>query len=184
MIRIISGERRGAKIVTPDGDTTRPLRDRVREALFNTLRGELRGATVLDAFAGSGAVGFEALSNGASRATFVESDKAALAVIRANAQKLRYENQSTILEGTSPRVIATAPKAERYSLLFLMPPYHSRLCEAVLNDEQVLQRVTSDALAVCEVHKEEPFALPDRWQVTKEKLYGITRLIFLARKAS
>ncbi|MCC6545775.1 16S rRNA (guanine(966)-N(2))-methyltransferase RsmD [Candidatus Sumerlaeota bacterium] len=182
MIRIISGERRGAKIATPDGEATRPLRDRIREALFNALRADLRGAIVLDAFAGSGAVGFEALSNGAARASFIENDRKALQVIRANAQKLRYEDRAQIIEGTSPEAIAGLPPGQSFNLLFLMPPYHSGLCESVLNDNRVAGQLATGAIAVCEIHKDEKFEIPAGWTITKDKQYGITRLVFLAGK--
>ena len=180
-VRIISGERRGAHLRTPDGDATRPLRDRVREALFNTLRGDVRDARVLDAFAGSGAVGLEALSNGAEHAVFVEPAPPAARVIHENIAKLRYADRTLVLRGRSPDVLHKPLSIQPFTLLFLMPPYHSGLCQQVLADPGALARCAPDALAVCEVHKEETFEPPEGWTMNREKLYGITRLVYLQR---
>jgi len=178
-LRIISGERRGAIIQTPEGQETRPLRDRLRQSLFNILRPDLRGVRVLDAFAGSGAVGLEALSNGASHATFVESWPTAAGAIRKNITKLRYEGRTLLLEGKSPAVIAKADGP--FDLLFLMPPYHSALCDAVLADAEVLRRCAPGALAACEIHADETLAPHAPWVAEDERLYGITKLVFLRK---
>lgn len=184
-LRIISGDRRGAKLQAPDGLETRPLRDRVRESLFNILRPELDGAVVLDAFAGSGAVGLEAISNGARHATFVEPAPAAVRVLQANIAKLRYEEFTTVLEGKTPGVLVRhRPAAGPWSLLMLMPPYHSGLCGETLAADAVLQHSAEGAMAVCEVHAEEPFEAPTHWRVTDDRRYGVTRLVFLALEKS
>lgn len=180
-IRIISGERRGAKLQTPEGELTRPLRDRVRQALFNVLRDDVRGAVVLDAFAGTGAVGLEALSNGAEHATFIEVEPDVAQLIRGNIAKLGYASRSLVVEGASPGSIEKLRPGAPFTLLFLMPSYHSGLCETVLGSEGVLARCAAGAVAVCEVHRDEAFAAPAGWRVMKEKRYGITRLLFLLR---
>lgn len=179
-LRIISGERRGAKLRTPEGLDTRPLRDRVREALFSKIRPRLRDANVLDAFAGSGAVGLEALSNGAAHACFIEPNRAALAALRDNIRKLRYEDRATVLEGSSPDALATLKGAvPPYSLLFLMPPYHSGLCGDLLSSPLLAGLIDRGTLAVCEIHREEAPPAPDGWEVLDDRIYGITRLLFL-----
>jgi 16S rRNA (guanine966-N2)-methyltransferase len=183
-VRIISGERRGAKLRTPDGMETRPLRDRVREALFSMVRPELIGARVLDAFSGTGAIGLEALSNGAEHAVFVEPSEKALKVIEENIRKLRYEAKCTVIKGTSPEVIGKLGKgAECFDLIFMMPPYHSGLCEKVLKDEAATGRFTDNAMIVCEVNEEESFEVPEGFVIRKERSYGITRIVLLAKKA-
>lgn len=182
-LRIISGDRRGAKIEAPEGMETRPLRDRIREALISSLRPDLRaGGHVLDCFAGSGAVGFECLSNGAAFATFVESSPDAARVVRENARKLRYEEQSHLLEGEAPRVLHGYKPATPFDFLLLMPPYNSGLCQAVLGDAAVVKMCAPDCIAICEVHRDEPIPAVEGWEVTKEKAYGITRLVFFTRR--
>ncbi|MGH7151836.1 MAG: RsmD family RNA methyltransferase, partial [Planctomycetota bacterium] len=97
-MRIIAGEHRGARLLSPEGRTTRPMLDRVRTALFDRL-GPLAGARVLDLFAGTGCLGFEALSRGAESCRFVESDPRALAALRANVEKLRMEERARLVRG-------------------------------------------------------------------------------------
>ena len=117
-MRIVAGSRKGHRIAAPKGDATRPTSDRVRENAFNLI-GPIEDATVLDLFAGSGAMGLEALSRGAARAVFVESDRAACRVINANLDKLRLH--ATVL--CSDAVRALAAERERYDLVLLDPPY-------------------------------------------------------------
>lgn len=179
-IRIISGERRGAKLQTPEGQETRPLRGRIRESLFNILRPVMPEACVLDAFAGSGAAGLEALSNGAAWTTFVEPAQAAQRALRANIAKLRYEGRTELLPGHSPRILRNArPPAETYAILLLMPPYHSGLCPRVLGSEELQRLVRPGTLAVCEIHRDEAPEAPEGWTRTSDRLYGVTRLLFL-----
>ncbi len=182
VLRIISGDRRGAHLRTPEGDETRPLRDRVRQALFNILRPRLRESRVLDAFAGSGAVGLEALSNGALHATMVEPIPAAVAAIRDNVRKLRYEDRALVIQGLTPESPARSPLVtQSFTLVFLMPPYHSGLGQAAIADIDLSRRIAPEAMAVCEVHRDEPFEPPPGWQISDDRAYGITRLAFLTR---
>jgi len=118
-VRIVGGSRRGARIFAPKGRDTRPTSDRVREAAFGIL-GAVDGLAVLDLFAGSGALGLEALSRGAASATFVESDRAALEAIERNLAKLEFEGARVV---RSDAVTHLAGTTERYDLVFLDPPY-------------------------------------------------------------
>lgn len=120
-MRIIAGEWRGRPIEAPQ-QGTRPTADRVRETLFSMLAsrlGSFEGLSVADLFAGSGALGFEALSRGAARATFVERDSAAVAMIRHNAAKLGAEAQVQVMPGSA----LALPKAGPFDLVFADPPY-------------------------------------------------------------
>jgi 16S rRNA (guanine966-N2)-methyltransferase len=124
-MRIIAGEWRGRKLVAPEGDTTRPTADRTREALFSMLAsrlGSLEGLLVADLFAGSGALGLEALSRGAEKAIFVEQDAAALRALRANVANLRAQDRCDV-RATS--VMALGPASRPADLLLLDPPYES-----------------------------------------------------------
>jgi 16S rRNA (guanine966-N2)-methyltransferase len=169
-MRIISGSRRGATIAAPPGLATRPTGDRVREAAFNLI-GPVDDATVLDLFAGSGALGLEALSRGAASATFVESDRAACRVISDNLAKLRLTGARVVC---ADAVWTVRRETRTYDLLLVDPPYEqwaeleSRLAEA-------LPRVLApDGLLVVEtgarVEPELPLAL------RTSRRYGSARL--------
>src|SRR5690606_23832219 len=129
MIRIIGGEKRGAKLQTLEGDATRPLRDRVRESLFSIIQAEVVGARVLDCFPGSGAVGREALSRGAVHACFYEDSASAREIISANIEKLGWEQRTQVVGGLLPDSLGD--EARNASLVFIMPPYHSNLAPMV-----------------------------------------------------
>lgn len=121
-MRIIAGEWRGRTIEAPPGQATRPTADRVRETLFSMLAsrlGSFEDLRIADLFAGSGALGLEALSRGASSATFVESDAKAAAVIRRNADTLRASDRVQILPGSS----LALPQSKPFDLIFADPPY-------------------------------------------------------------
>ena len=121
-MRIIAGSRKGARIFAPGGLETRPTGDRAREAAFNLI-GPVDGADVLDLFAGSGAMGLEALSRGAARATFVENDRAAAATIVRNLEKLGLEGATVIRDDAARALAADAAAGRRYDLVLIDPPY-------------------------------------------------------------
>src|SRR5947209_12970345 len=121
-MRIIAGSNKGARIFAPAGHDTRPTSDRAREAAFNLI-GPVDGATVLDLFAGSGAMGMEALSRGAERAVFVENDRDAVRAIERNLDKLRLRG-ATVLRSDAVRALASeAAAGRRYDLVLVDPPY-------------------------------------------------------------
>ena len=141
-MRIISGSRRGHKIEAPPGRGTRPTSDRVRENVFNIL-GPVEGATVLDLYAGSGAMGLEALSRGAAQAVFVERDAAAVRAIERNLDKLQL--RATVLRQDALAVVAA--ETRKYDLVFVDPPYDmypdlepklARSLPSVLDDDAVV----------------------------------------------
>lgn len=122
MLRIIAGEFKGRRLKTPGGRAVRPTSDRVREAWFSILQGSLPGARVLDLFAGSGALGFEALSRGAARVEFVESQRAALAALQANSAALEVEDRVTIHRLDAVR-FAERLQPNQFDVAFADPPY-------------------------------------------------------------
>lgn len=132
-MRIIAGEWRGRRLVAPEGDTTRPTADRTRETLFSMLvsrLGSFEGLAVADLFAGSGALGLEALSRGAQSAVFVEQDPAAIRAMRANIAALRAQDQCDV-RATS--VLALGPAKQPLDLVFLDPPYNSNAGEVAID---------------------------------------------------
>jgi 16S rRNA (guanine966-N2)-methyltransferase len=123
-MRVIAGRYGGRRLKAPKGRATRPTADRVREALFSML-GDVSGATVLDLFAGTGALGIEALSRGAARGMFAERDPSALAILKSNLSDLRIgEEQAQVRAGDALSVLRTArTRGETYDLVFVDPPY-------------------------------------------------------------
>jgi len=122
-IRIISGTYGGRKLDAPDNSRTHPMSERVRNALFNSIGAEVRGARVLDAFAGTGSLGLEALSRGAAHATFVERDRIAQKVLAANISAIGVENTTDIVRTTVSNWLETY-QGEGYDLILVDPPYH------------------------------------------------------------
>lgn len=132
-MRIIAGEWRGRKLVAPKGEATRPTADRTRETLFSMLAsrlGSFEGLSVLDLFAGSGALGLEALSRGAAHCLFVEQDKAALDAIRANVAALDCRSRSTVSAGS---VMSLGPAKTVHDLILLDPPYGTSAASVALD---------------------------------------------------
>ena len=124
-MRIVAGQWRGRKLVAPKGEATRPTADRTRETLFNMLAsrlGSFNDLRIADLFAGSGALGIEALSRGAAHCLFVEQDDAAVKTIRANIEALDARARTEIRAGS---VMSLGPAAAPYDLILLDPPYHS-----------------------------------------------------------
>jgi 16S rRNA (guanine966-N2)-methyltransferase len=130
MIRIIAGEFKGRRVKTPSGDRTRPTADRVREAWFSILQGEIPGARVLDLFAGSGALGLEALSRGAVAVEFVEKHGVALEVLRANVATLGVEDRVRIHRTDALRFAERV--AAPYDVAFADPPYATDAAERLV----------------------------------------------------
>jgi 16S rRNA (guanine966-N2)-methyltransferase len=124
-VRIVAGSHGGRVLRAPAGVKTRPTSEKVRQALFNIL-GSLDGARVLDVFAGSGAMGIEALSRGAAWATFIDSAKPALVAIRENLADLGLDDRATVLAGDAVKLVALPP-AEPYTLVLVDPPYRTDL---------------------------------------------------------
>lgn len=124
-IRVIAGKYGGRKIDAPDfsNSRTKPMGERIRNAMFNRIGEEVRGARVLDAFAGTGSVGLEALSRGASFVTFVERDKIAQKILQKNVLSLGAENESEIIRTTVNNWLETA-EPEMYDIILADPPYH------------------------------------------------------------
>ncbi len=179
MTRIVAGEFGGRQIKTPPGDGTRPTTDRVREAMFSSLQSELSGfdgLRVLDLFAGSGALGLEALSRGAVAADFVESDSRVAGVIKRNIADLGAAN-ATVLRTTVERFVRVPPP-EPYDLIFLDPPYALGTDEvaALVAALTVPAWRTADSVIVVERSSRDPFSWPDGVLGLRDKAYGETTL--------
>ncbi|OLD02713.1 MAG: 16S rRNA (guanine(966)-N(2))-methyltransferase RsmD [Gemmatimonadetes bacterium 13_1_40CM_3_69_22] len=122
MVRIIAGEFKGRRLKTPAGDTVRPTADRVREAWFSILQRSIRGARVLDLFAGSGALGLESLSRGAATAEFVELNRFALSALKANINTLHLDHRAVVHRRDALRFVERLHPGQ-YDVAFADPPY-------------------------------------------------------------
>ena len=181
-MRIIAGRHRGRRLAAPPGSATRPTADRVRQALFDMLwhapwagRAVVEDARVLDAFAGTGALGLEALSRGALHASFLEADRAALVALRANIAACREEAHATVLaaDATHPPAAAAA-----CTLLFLDPPYGQGLIGRALPALAAAGWIAPGALVCAEFGAEEP-AAPPGFAPLAERAHGAARLLVM-----
>ena len=186
-MRIVGGRHRGRRLVAPPGEAVRPTSDRAREALFNILShgnfaaagSPLAGQGVLDAFAGTGALGLEALSRGAREAVFIEENREALAALRRNIEALGEDEQAHIVRGDATR----PPRALfRCAVAFLDPPYGSGLAAPALTALDAAGWLAPGALAVVELAAAEDFAPPPGFITLDSRVYGAARLIFLRRE--
>jgi 16S rRNA (guanine966-N2)-methyltransferase len=175
-VRIIAGSRKGARIFAPKGTDTRPTGDRVREAAFNLIGpGRVEDATVLDLFAGSGAMGLEALSRGAAHVTFVESDRDACRTINRNLDKLRLDDATVLCQDALTALRADARAGTRYDLVLVDPPYRrfSSLQNALI--QHLPELLAPDGLLLLETAADEEPELPPLAKRTSRR-YGSARL--------
>jgi 16S rRNA (guanine966-N2)-methyltransferase len=173
-VRVIAGEFKGRPLRTPKGMRTRPTADRVREALFSIL-GDVAGARVLDLYAGSGALGIEALSRGAASAVFVERDPRATAVIERNLRSLGLEE--AVVRGDALRFLRRAEGG--FDLVFCDPPYDSVPRIAGPLAERLPALLAKGARTVTESDKRRPLELP--FTLLAERTYGDTRIAIHGR---
>ena len=177
-MRIIAGERRGARIAAPKGERTRPTSDRAREAAFNLI-GPVEGAAVLDLFAGSGAMGLEALSRGAARCVFAESDRAACKVIQGNLAKLRLTGASVLCKDAFQALREERAAGRVYDLVLADPPYEAwGGLEARLGDA-VAPLLAPDGLLVVETAARVEPQLP--LTLVTSRRYGSARITLFTR---
>lgn len=183
MSRIVAGAAGGRRLVMPSGSGTRPTSDRVREALFASVLsevGDLGGLAFLDLYAGSGAVGCEALSRGAARALFVESDKAAAAVIRRNLRDLGLGSDGAADVLVKPvEKVAAMPASAPFDVVFADPPYalEAARLAAVLTALRAGGWLVPDAFVVVErATRSEEFAWPEGFSAARSRRYGETTL--------
>jgi 16S rRNA (guanine(966)-N(2))-methyltransferase RsmD len=179
-MRVIAGELKGRRLVAPRGERTRPTADQVRIALMDTLMPWIPGARVLDLFAGSGAVGLEALSRGAASATFVERDPRALDALRQNIDALGVRSRARWVRGDAIREVdRLAAAAERFALVFLDPPYDAGLVPKTLARLGEGRVTEPDAIVVAQhPTKQPPPETAGRLSAYRARRFGETTLTF------
>ncbi|MEE2960304.1 MAG: 16S rRNA (guanine(966)-N(2))-methyltransferase RsmD [Myxococcota bacterium] len=154
-MRIISGSHRGHCIKVPRGDKVRPTTDRVREAIFSILSPYLDQARVLDAFAGSGALGLEAISRGAQKATFVEIDRKVLKILRENVKTFAPKKVRLVNSKATQSFKLLSDEEEKFDIIFLDPPYGLKLLPAHLELIGQKNILADDGIVVCEHPKQQ-----------------------------
>ena len=172
-MRITSGQYRGRVLEGPKSDKVRPTSDKVRQAIFNILNHgakPLDGASVLDLFCGTGALGIEALSNGADQVHFVDADTA---LVRKNIDKLGIGNEAQV----SRKDALKFHTSQSHDFIFMDPPYHMDLAHKTLERLQSLGVMKPDSVLIVETEKEAK--LPPSFKIIQEKIYGDIKVSFL-----
>ena len=186
-MRIITGRARGIKLDTLEGEMTRPTAERTKEAVFSMIRFELEGRAVLDLFAGSGQMGLEAVSCGASSAVLCDKERAAVSIITKNVEKTRLGEACTVVCADYAECIRRmAQLGKRFDLVFLDPPYATTLVRDALLAMQREGVLKPTSLIVCESDKPDLVAsdpiLSEAFEVIKQNRYGIAYISLVTPK--
>lgn len=172
-MRVITGTARGRRLKTLEGRDVRPTTDRVKEALFSIIQFEVEGSAVLDMFAGSGQLGIEALSRGASKAVFVDSDKRAVAVIQENLEHTGLADRAEVYNADSLMFVRN--RGERFDIALLDPPYGTGVLQRALEAAAICVR--ENGVIICELpEKEELPQTVGNFELRRRYRYGKTEL--------
>ena len=182
-MRVIAGTARSLPLKTVRGSSTRPTTDRIKETLFNMISTQVPGCRFLDLFAGSGAIGIEALSRGAQCAAFVEQDRNALQVIRQNLNFTHLTENARVIAGDVIRTVASMDGEKSFDVIFMDPPYDNDLEKRVLEALQHNSIAGPDTLIIIEASNETEFPYLDDYGYTmvRDKHYGSNRHVFVRK---
>ena len=172
-MRVITGEARGRKLVTLEGEDVRPTTDRVKEGMFNIIQFDLEGANVIDLFAGSGQLGIEALSRGAKHCTFIDSASRSVEVVKQNLKTVGFEKRASVFCGDAKMYIGLSK--DNFDIALLDPPYNKNIIDAVL--PSVAEKMTDYGVIICESALDEK--LPEtagEFSIHREYRYGKIKL--------
>ena len=181
-MRVITGIARGRRLKEPNGMETRPTADRVKEAIFSSIQFEVEGRKVLDLFGGTGQMGIETLSRGATHCTFVDLQKQAVAIIRENVNSTGFADQSTVIQGDALAFLSRC--REKFDLIFLDPPYDSGLLEKAMELIATIDIVSENGIIVCENGSNSGWpVVAEPYRMQKEYRYGKIRTALYRRNA-
>jgi 16S rRNA (guanine966-N2)-methyltransferase len=183
-LRVISGKARGRKLRPVPGDTTRPVTDRVKVSLFNIIGADIEGATLLDLFAGTGSIGIEALSRGATFVRFLDLNRRAVETIQANLAHTRLEAGAEVLRGDAFAWL-NRPVDRLFDYIYIAPPQYKGLWkQALLEVDRRVDWLSEDAWVIVQIHPREyePVELTNL-EKFEERTYGSTLLIIYRRLA-
>ena len=183
-MRVISGSAKGRILQAVPGDSTRPITDKVKEAAFNIFGGDIIEAVFLDLFGGTGGVGIEALSRGATRAVFVEKNRKALETIKANLIHTRLLERADIVRGDAFTYLAGAPESFHY--IYVAPPQYERLwIEALLRIDAQPAWLADDGEIIVQISPKEFEDVPlTHFEVVDQRKYGSTLLVFYEHRTT
>jgi 16S rRNA (guanine966-N2)-methyltransferase len=170
-LRIIGGKWRGRKLQFPSVAGLRPTGDRIRETLFNWLAPCLPGARCLDLFAGSGALGLEALSRGAEQVVLLDSDSDVVAQLRQHCTTLQASN-ALVCRAEALNWLSSSTEPRQFDIVFLDPPFQAELAERAANALEQTGRLADDALIYVEIARDQQFRAPPSWEPLKHKQAG------------
>ena len=171
-MRIISGARRGQKLIEFDGDSIRPTTDRVRESLFNLIQEYIYDSVVLDLFAGSGALSFEALSRGAKNAVLTDISEGSIGVIKENCERLRFADQATVIKSPAEDFIKKTTK--KFDIIFLDPPYNKGFIIPIISAIMEYGILSDEGIIVLESDSIDDHGEIDGLEILKQRKYGRT----------
>ena len=182
-MRVISGTARGRRLKELPGMDTRPTTDKVKESLFNIIQFDIEGRRVLDLFGGTGQLGIEALSRGASRCTFVDMNRQAAAIIRENVTAVGFADQAMVQQGDAMAFLSGC--REKYDLIFLDPPYQTQLLENCVQAVVKFDILSEHGIMVCESAVEKQLPEPSApYEKGREYRYGKIKLTVYRRQGS
>jgi len=182
-MRVIAGTARRLRLVTPEGNDTRPTQDRIKETLFNMIQNEVPGSVFLDLFSGSGGIGIEALSRGAVKAYFIENSAAAYKCILQNIKTTHFEEEATVLKQDVVIGLRNIHEDE-VDIIFMDPPYHEGLYERTIAQLDTMKYVTKHTMIIAESPLDVDFSFAEDYgfEVRREKEYKTNKHVFLYRK--
>ena len=183
-MRIISGKAKGTKLYTLQGDNTRPTLDRVKESIFNIIQSQIPEATVLDLFAGSGAIGLEMLSRGAKKAILCDKSKEAIGIIKKNIQNTHMEEKVELYNIDFKECIEKVSK-EKFDIIYIDPPYETNFIEKSL--EKIIEKniIQENGIIILETDDEKRIKKEIEKinvAIIDERKYGRANIIFLSKK--
>jgi 16S rRNA (guanine(966)-N(2))-methyltransferase RsmD len=181
-LRVIAGRAKGRKLKSVPGDTTRPITDRVKEALFNIIAGDVLDSSWWDLFAGTGAVGIEGLSRGASFVRFSDSKRAPIETIKSNVEQCGFQSQAEIRRGDAFAFLTTAPD-RRFEYIYIAPPqYHEMWAKALELVDENADWLTDDGWVIVQIDpKEYKTLVLENLEEFEQRRYGSTLLVFYER---
>ena len=182
-MRVVSGTARGRKLSSVPGDSTRPILDRVKTALFDTIRPHIDGTSVLDLFAGSGSIGIEALSQGAAHCTFIDINEKAVKTIQQNLAATNFISQAEVLKGDAFSFLKKTKRA--FDLIFIAPPqYKSLWLEAMQSLAERPHLLSDEGMIIVQIDpKEYEEFLSSSFRETETRKYGNTLLVWFKRSS-
>ena len=187
MMRIITGTARGTNLLAPEGENTRPTSERVKEAIFSMLQFELEGRRVLDLFAGSGQMGLEAVSRGASHAMLVDQSKDAVKIIQKNAEKTKLAEDCTVICADFSEFLRQRRGRDPFDIVFIDPPYAMKACKAAVEALLENRLLKPHSILVLESAEPDPLGtgtqLAEKFEVIKSARYGAAYVNILIPKA-